>query len=319
MAGVAEEINWTAEVYQLEETDLVLGGPTGIANEQAKNLANRTLWLKAQLKGFEGITVVTANKTLVLSEIVNKLILVNGAANLQLTLPNLEEIMICTKAFIQNNTNKLVTISGALRFDLTDKSNQVLGAGETAELIWIGDKWLICDFTGNLTTVGNVFHDYKIRQNTVVCDGSLLTRANYPRLWEFANSLGSSLVTDNDWTTIPTNKGFFSSGNGSSNFRVPDLRSMFIRGLDLGAGVDIGRLSENPGGYEADEFKSHNHVSGSPVQYAYSPRQTDAYSKRLSTDLSGPNEYSFVNLRTDDRGGLETRPKNIGLIPLIKV
>ena len=46
MANVAESNTWDAGIYQIENTDPVQGGPTGIDNLQAKGLANRTSWLK---------------------------------------------------------------------------------------------------------------------------------------------------------------------------------------------------------------------------------------------------------------------------------
>lgn len=50
MATLTENASWTAGIYQLETTDPVLGGPDGIDNLQAKQLANRTLWLKGQVE-----------------------------------------------------------------------------------------------------------------------------------------------------------------------------------------------------------------------------------------------------------------------------
>ena len=46
MANLPEVDQWVAGIYQLETTDPVLGGPDGVDNEQAKQLANRTLYLK---------------------------------------------------------------------------------------------------------------------------------------------------------------------------------------------------------------------------------------------------------------------------------
>ncbi|MCO7612859.1 hypothetical protein NJH83_21755 [Pseudomonas chlororaphis] len=46
MADLPELIEWTAGIYQLETSDPVLAGPDGIDNLQAKQLANRTRWLK---------------------------------------------------------------------------------------------------------------------------------------------------------------------------------------------------------------------------------------------------------------------------------
>ena len=69
MAYVPESQTWIEGVYQLETTDPVIGGATGVANQQAKDLASRTAYLKKQvddivsgnknvkLKGIDGSTV----------------------------------------------------------------------------------------------------------------------------------------------------------------------------------------------------------------------------------------------------------------------
>lgn len=50
MANLVEIEQWDAGIYQLETTDPVIGGPDGIDNLQAKQLANRTKYLKAILE-----------------------------------------------------------------------------------------------------------------------------------------------------------------------------------------------------------------------------------------------------------------------------
>ncbi|NRB19905.1 MAG: hypothetical protein HRU33_20750 [Rhodobacteraceae bacterium] len=55
MTNLPEVSDWGAGIYQIEQTDPVLGGPpnletgAGIANVQAQQLAERTAWLKAQI------------------------------------------------------------------------------------------------------------------------------------------------------------------------------------------------------------------------------------------------------------------------------
>ena len=49
MANLEEQNNFDEGIYQIETDDVVIGGPEGVANKSAKNLANRTAWLKAQL------------------------------------------------------------------------------------------------------------------------------------------------------------------------------------------------------------------------------------------------------------------------------
>lgn len=46
MATLTEANSWEAGIYQLELTDPVVGGADGLSNLQAKQLANRTLYLK---------------------------------------------------------------------------------------------------------------------------------------------------------------------------------------------------------------------------------------------------------------------------------
>ena len=48
MANLEEKAEWTKGIYQLETTDPVMGGPNGVDNVQAKQLANRTQYLKQQ-------------------------------------------------------------------------------------------------------------------------------------------------------------------------------------------------------------------------------------------------------------------------------
>ncbi|MDP8040462.1 hypothetical protein QJU58_10205, partial [Pasteurella atlantica] len=50
MANLQENPNWAEGIYQLEKTDPVVGGADGIANRQAKQLADRTAYLKQQLE-----------------------------------------------------------------------------------------------------------------------------------------------------------------------------------------------------------------------------------------------------------------------------
>lgn len=53
MAHLPENSNFDEGVRQLELTDPVIGGPNGVSNEPLKNLANRTRWLRDQLKRLE--------------------------------------------------------------------------------------------------------------------------------------------------------------------------------------------------------------------------------------------------------------------------
>jgi phage-related tail fiber protein len=95
---------------------------------------------------------------------------------------------------------------------------------------------------------------------------------------------------------------------------VPDLRGLFIRGLDDGRGADAGRQI---GTYQNDAFKNHSHP------------YVDTYANFGSkTKVGGNNEtgwnwvtpYTYNNSTTSGsgEGGTETRPKNLALHYIIK-
>ena len=56
MANLRETQTWETGIYQIEKTDPVVGGEEGISNKQAKQLANRTAYLKKEVE-------TKANKT----------------------------------------------------------------------------------------------------------------------------------------------------------------------------------------------------------------------------------------------------------------
>lgn len=55
MANLPESASFEAGIYQLETTDPVQGGVDGISNQQAKQLANRTKWLKDQVDALNAL------------------------------------------------------------------------------------------------------------------------------------------------------------------------------------------------------------------------------------------------------------------------
>lgn len=50
MANLIETPQWEAGIYRIETNDPVIGGENGISNVAAKQLGNRTAWLKAQVE-----------------------------------------------------------------------------------------------------------------------------------------------------------------------------------------------------------------------------------------------------------------------------
>ena len=51
MGKITEQQQWEEDIYLIEKQDKVLGGELGVINVQAKQLANRTKYLKDQVDG----------------------------------------------------------------------------------------------------------------------------------------------------------------------------------------------------------------------------------------------------------------------------
>ena len=61
MAALPETETYESEIYQIEITDAVIGGPNGLSNTQAKQLANRTNWLKSKFDGIVAGTIAAGS------------------------------------------------------------------------------------------------------------------------------------------------------------------------------------------------------------------------------------------------------------------
>lgn len=83
-------------------------------------------------------------------------------------------------------------------------------------------------------------------------DGSLLSRSTFSSLWAHVQTVGA--VDEATWAA--GRYGWFSSGDGSTTFRVPDFRGLFLRALDGGSGRDPSRVI---GAFQAAANLAHTH------------------------------------------------------------
>lgn len=104
------------------------------------------------------------------------------------------------------------------------------------------------------------------------------------------------------------------TGDGSTTFRIPDMRGRFIRGWDHGAANDPDRATrtadatgansgDNVGSFQSDRFLSHNHSE-----------QGVANNGTAGSGSSHNDPKSAGNQNTGSTGGNETRPINLNVL-----
>lgn len=131
MANLPESATYDAGVYQLELTDPVQGGSTGVSNAPLKNLANRTAWLKSQIDGINNGTIGLA----LYARLASPTFTGSPAAPTAALGDNTTKL--ATTAFVQN------TLGGVLSKSIAGGVNVTLTAVEAGNGILV--------FTGALT------------------------------------------------------------------------------------------------------------------------------------------------------------------------
>lgn len=89
-----------------------------------------------------------------------------------------------------------------------------------------------------------------IQPYEVVSDGQLLNRADWPELWAYAQMVGA--ISDDIWVSDTKQRGKYSTGDGTTTFRVPDrngvqlnsIKGLFARGDGGGDAGQAGSISE---------------------------------------------------------------------------
>lgn len=206
--------------------------------------------------------------------------------------------------------------------------------GQVALLIYVGGVFQFLNLAvsggggGAIVAAGKVgqlvlaFGDAAL-PGTLKCNGASVARGAYPDLWAYANA-SNRIVSEADWQNGGLRRWTsFSSGNGSTTFRLPDLRGEFLRMWDDGRGIDAGRVL---GVQQTELLKSHAH-SGSVSISALSaglmsPDETHPYYLEVFGDgfVKAPKIVDVLTGTVtlgESGGGAETRPRNAALTPCI--
>jgi hypothetical protein len=250
--------------------------------------------------GFKGAVSVSTNLTFDTVNHLNKLIqLRGGSSQLQFTLPFVDDIpdntVIEIEAMITNSVEHKIQTSGAqnIYFNNTSYTSIGIRAGESIRLYRADDGYYLLnqDFAKMYSVIGaKPEPSYVVGLNELKCDGTTLNRSDYPRLWEAVQTFGLSLVDDADWSL---NKGFFSRGNGTSTFRLPDFRDMFVRGAN----------TQTPGTFQDETVNIASGVKGVKV----TGNNTAASSLDSVNSTGGEFDLTHV-FDISPTPGTETRP-----------
>ncbi|VWD45575.1 phage tail protein [Burkholderia lata] len=116
-------------------------------------------------------------------------------------------------------------------------------------------EWVLAALS--TTSVGQIIFEPRtsVRAGFLKANGAPVKRADYPALWAYAQASGA-LVTEDEWSKGLW--GSFSSGDGSTTFRLPELRGEFIRCWDDARGVDTNRIL---GSWQDSANRSHGHLA----------------------------------------------------------
>ncbi|MBS1776295.1 MAG: tail fiber protein [Bacteroidetes bacterium] len=325
MANLAETVQWVPGIYQLETTDLVLGGDPsqgGVSNIQAQQLGDRTAYLYSLLgKAIVNPVSVTSFLALTVQDVVNKYVVLSfNQSGYDVTLPaglNDGTFVRISCDYIPGNPKHCVKLRPPAGSSFLGRGQShgymYLYGGETVELIKSGPYFIIHHSQSNFFEVGEVLHSYTLpaAQLAIQSSGQLLSRIQYGRLWDWVNFNGA-VVSESNYLLNPTlYSGCFTTGNGSTTFRIPDLRGVFMRGLDNGRGIDVNRPAGTLNGvYQSDELKSHAHL----VEFLPAPGKGTGAGTQVVPLPQGTTGGTI----TEQAGGIETRPVNIAYTAYIK-
>lgn len=150
MAGLQEQALWDADIYQIEQTDPVIGGPPnlaqgqGITNVPHQALANRTTWLKAKVEALQ-----TALANIDVNADIQAAIdaLIDGAPGALDTLNELAQA-------VQSNDNDIVSLLGQIASAATPVAAVSAFAVSTPPA-----GWLECDGTALSRTAYQLLFD----------------------------------------------------------------------------------------------------------------------------------------------------------------
>lgn len=292
-------------------------------------------------------TILTSN-TIQDNTAIGKSFLLQGAGGyFEVTLPDL--------ATVSDNKPIFFLSSGGSHVNVGIKcfgSQSFQWGGATVSKIWLAQneqlmvykftypdtstKWLVAQISDTVRLVGEIVFSYSNAiSNTIQMKGQYLSRANYARLWAWVQTLASScLISDSSFDT-PTlidgvnymeNHGKFTTGDGSSTFRLPDLTA------SAGAGTGFLRIidgiSRIPGDWQMDSMASHQHetTAGTLPTPLFGEGAVNRLKGNYNGQATGKTDLTSIpglivssTFQTTQKLSYESRPVNNGVYGLIRL
>jgi hypothetical protein len=275
---------------------------------------------------FSEVEIIDADRSLVEADKGKQFIIASATSTVVVTLPDITTIA-ANKLFLfssegGNHKNAVIEVEGSNseKIDWNGQQTQII-LGQ-CEHIWFYKwvdpddagifSWKVCHASDRILQVGEIFYyDRNIDLlNAVFADGSELDRDVYPRLWNYIQSLDASmLVSEATWQSSFTEKGKYSTGDGSTTFRMRILTPAgFIRGVD-------GTIRK-AGSFQAESVGDVTGSIGFPTGDSYTGHPYDPSALGKGLAINAP--FTLNKTITITTGG-ETRPNNIGAYLLIRI
>lgn len=174
----------------------------------------------------------------------------------------------------------------------------------------------------------------KLPAGHVAADGQLLNRADYPDIWNAINSGVFVSVDDTTWLNASgsqyVHRGKYSTGNGTTTFRMPDLNGQttgsiipFLRGDGSGGSVGVVYESGAPNitGTSPYVLASKNTTPTGAIANNWSPYYSQAATGGNDSNAYRENPFSFDASRSSSVYGRanEIRPQSVIGIWIIRV
>lgn len=283
-----------------------------------------------------GFTMLTAAD-------MNKALFIQGAtSNLTIGLPPLSSVADWQWLYLYSAGGS--HISAFIIPDGTDTVRRyiptrtmILCQNEQMRLFKANGVWNVDSLSSTFDMTGEIIYRYNTLNingygyNAVPADGRLLDRNDYNRLFGYLVNSGITPISETAWNstqvldgvTLHINSGGWTLGTDGTNFRVPDLRTWFLRATDTIRGAGSGQW---------DAMLKHKHAQtvgllpGAPNGEAPPPTGPNMglykNPSNLNVDLSslayndaGAGVTGTLLSRTD----FESRPRNIAVPILIRI